>query len=54
VILLFVSFLGSVFTKAKKKVKTEKSSGGGSGLEALAKKAEQSKADLEAKKEEEI
>ena len=54
VILLFVSFLGSVFTKAKKKVKTENSSGGGSGLEALAKKAEQSKADLEAKKEEEI
>ena len=54
VLLYLVSFLGSVFTKAKKKVKTEKGSSDGSGLAALAKKAEESQAGLETQKEEEI
>ena len=60
-IMLLVAFLGSVFTKAKRKDKAgsegskgrkEKSSYDGSGLAALAKQAEESKAELEAAKEE--
>ena len=50
-ILLVVSFLGAVFTRTKKKDGAKKGGNDGSGLAALAKKAEESKANLESNKE---
>ena len=48
-IMLLTSFISALFTKAKKVVKTE--SGNGSGLEELARQAEQSQAELQERQE---